>query len=174
MKEAKGTSTFALCRAGVVAALYVVLTATFGGMASGPLQIRPAEALCILPIFFPETIIGLFAGCALSNLIAGLGVWDVLFGSLTTLVAAFLTWFCGKVFKRGFVSAMLGAIPPVVLNAAVIPFVIILAGGEESLAMYWLYFWQLFLTQTVWVYALGIPLYFSIKRMREKGVRVML
>lgn len=41
-----------LCRAGIIAALYVALTYSFGAIAyNGFLQIRPAEALCILPLF---------------------------------------------------------------------------------------------------------------------------
>ena len=41
-----------ICRAGVIAALYIVLTYSFGQIAyQGIVQIRPAEALCILPLF---------------------------------------------------------------------------------------------------------------------------
>ena len=101
MKQNKDTlTTLELCRAGIIAAMYISLTAVFGNASSGPLQIRPAEALCILPIFFPEAILGLFAGCALSNLIAGYGAWDVLLGSATTLVAAVLTYLAGRLLKK--------------------------------------------------------------------------
>lgn len=46
-----------LCRAGIIAALYVALTYAFGALSyQGFVQIRPAEALCILPLFFPEAV----------------------------------------------------------------------------------------------------------------------
>ncbi|MBQ5927121.1 MAG: QueT transporter family protein, partial [Clostridia bacterium] len=46
-----------LCRAGVVSALYVALTYAFGALSyQGFMEIRPAEALCILPLIFPEAV----------------------------------------------------------------------------------------------------------------------
>lgn len=48
----KKLTTKMLCRAGIIAALYVALTYAFGALAyNGFLQIRPAEALTILPLF---------------------------------------------------------------------------------------------------------------------------
>ena len=39
-----------------------------------------------------------------------------------------------------------------------------------NMVSYWLYFGQFMLTQSVWIYALGIPLYFLIKKLIDKGV----
>lgn len=158
-----------LTRAGVVAALYAVMTYAFGSLAYGPLQIRPAEALCMLPLFFPETIVGLFVGCALSNLMSGFGLLDIVFGSLTTLIAAGATWAIGRAIKNRVAGAIVGGLPPVIFNAAIIPFVIIFASPDGSMAFYWTYFLQLLLTETVWVYALGLPMILSLGRMRDGG-----
>lgn len=167
-------TTRALARAGIIAALYAALTYVFAPVAYGPLQIRPAEALCILPIFFIEAIPGLFVGCALANLLSGYGLYDIGLGSLTTLVAAILTFIIGVLLKRNLLSAILGGIPPVLFNAIVIPFVIILGDAETPMAAYRTMFGEFMLTQSVWVYALGIPLYFAVKRLREKGVKALL
>lgn len=167
-------TTRALARAGIIAALYAALTYVFAPVAYGPLQVRPAEALCILPIFFIEAIPGLFVGCALANLLSGYGLYDIGLGSLTTLVAAILTFIIGLLLRRSLLSAILGGIPPVILNAVVIPFVIILGDAETPMAAYWTMFGEFMLTQSVWVYALGIPLYFAVKRLRKKGVKVLL
>ena len=167
-------TTRTLARAGIIAALYAALTYVFAPVAYGPLQIRPAEALCILPIFFIEAIPGLFVGCALANLLSGYGLYDIGLGSLTTLVAAILTFIIGVLLKRNLLSAILGGIPPVLFNAIVIPFVIILGDAETPMAAYWTMFGEFMLTQSVWVYALGIPLYFAVKRLREKGVKALL
>ncbi len=170
----KVSATVRLARAGIVAALYAALTMIFGALAYGPLQIRPAEALCILPIFFPEAIPGLFVGCMLANLLSGYGVYDIVFGSLITLVAAFSTWAIGKALKGNLLSAILGGLPPVLFNAIGIPFIIILASPGESFAAYWVYFAQLLLTETIWVYVLGIPLYYAVRRMKNHGVKFMM
>ena len=167
-------TTRALARAGIIAALYAALTYAFAPVAYGPLQIRPAEALCILPIFFIESVPGLFVGCALANLLSGYGIYDIAFGSLTTLVAAILTFIIGLILRRNFLSAVLGGIPPILFNAIVIPFVIILGDVETPMAAYWALFGEFMLTQSVWVYALGLPLYFAVKRLRVKGVKVLM
>ena len=60
-------------QAAMIAALYVVLTyiTNLLGLASGTIQVRFSEALCILPVFTPAAIPGLFIGCLISNLITG-------------------------------------------------------------------------------------------------------
>ncbi len=49
-------------QAAMIAALYVVLTyiTNLLGLASGTIQVRFSEALCILPVFTPAAIPGLF------------------------------------------------------------------------------------------------------------------
>ena len=76
--------------AATVAALYVILTgiAKLFGLDSGVIQVRFSEALCILPIFTPAAVPGLFIGCVLSNILSGGIIWDVVFGSLATLLGA--------------------------------------------------------------------------------------
>ena len=54
-----------------IAALYVVLTLVFAPISFGPVQVRIAEALCILPMFTPAAIPGLFIGCLIANGIGG-------------------------------------------------------------------------------------------------------
>ena len=59
-----------LAQSALIAALYTVLTVIVGsfGLASGVIQVRISEALCILPMFTPAAIPGLTLGCLLSNL----------------------------------------------------------------------------------------------------------
>ena len=83
-------STRQLALAAIVGAAYAALTIGLAPISYGPAQFRISEVLCILPYFLPCTAWGLFVGCAVSNLI-GAGVWDIVFGSLTTLAAALLT-----------------------------------------------------------------------------------
>ena len=69
-----------IVQAAVIAALYVVLTfvANALGLASHTIQVRFSEALCILPVFTPAAIPGLWIGCLLANLLTGAVIYDVI------------------------------------------------------------------------------------------------
>lgn len=116
-----------LTSAGIIAALYVVLTmiSTMMGLSSGAVQVRLSEALCVLPCFTSAAVPGLFVGCLISNLLSGCVIWDVVFGSLATLIGAVGTRFLRK--KR-----ILATASPIIVNAAVIPVVLIYAYGVEN------------------------------------------
>ena len=109
---------------GMIAALYVVLTmaAAALGLASGAIQVRLSEALTILPVFTAAAIPGLTVGCVLANLITGCAAWDVVFGSLATLLGAVGT----RMLKN---KPLLAWIPPVVSNAAIVPVVLMKVYG---------------------------------------------
>ena len=77
--------------AAIIAALYAVLTIVFAPISYGEIQVRISEALTILPLFTPAAIPGLFVGCLLANLFT-MNPYDIVFGSLATLLASFLTW----------------------------------------------------------------------------------
>jgi uncharacterized membrane protein len=87
----KKLSTKGLVMTGLIAALYVVFTLPFGQLAFGPIQFRIAELLTLLPFYTPWAIPGVALGCLISNLLFST-VWDVLIGTLATLIAAFLTY----------------------------------------------------------------------------------
>lgn len=162
-------STKRLCRAGVIASLYVVLTYAFSAFAFGPFQVRPAEALCLLPLFFPEAIPALTIGCLLSNILSQYTIYDMIFGSLATLIAAYGTYFIGKTVKNTPLKLFLGGLFPVLLNAIIIPLIILFLAGSGATVSAYLVMVLIFLfTQTVWVYGLGIPLYFSVLRIQKK------
>ena len=103
----------------IIAALYVVLTmiANAMGLANYAIQVRFSEALCILPFFTVAAIPGLTVGCLISNLLTGAMVWDVLFGSLATLIGAIGTYLLRK-------SKVFMMFPPVVANMVIVPFVL--------------------------------------------------
>lgn len=120
-----------ITHAGMTAALYTVLTLAIAafGLANGAVQIRVSEALTVLPYFTPAAVPGLFVGCVLSNILIGAPIWDVIFGSLATLIGAVGTYFLGK-----YVNKWLSSVPPILANALIIPFVLRFAyGAEEAL-----------------------------------------
>ena len=147
-----------LCRAALIAALYAALTIVMGPLAySGFVNVRPSEALTVLPVLFPEAIAGLYIGCMLANIFSAASLYDIFLGSLVTLVAAFLT--------RLVKNVWIGGIFPVLLNAIFVPLILMAAGVAEQ--AYWLSFLSVFATQAVWYYALGVPLFFGLKKVMK-------
>ncbi len=142
---------------GVIAALYVALTfvAAAFGLASGAIQVRLSEALTILPVFTATAVPGLTVGCILANLLTGCAPWDVVFGSLATLIGAVGT----RLLKN---NPYIAWIPPVVSNAVIVPFVLQKVYGVEDA------WWYLALTvgagEIIACGILGILLYHSIKK----------
>ena len=86
------TRTKYLTHAAIIAAVYVVLTIIFAPISYGQVQVRISEALTVLPYFTPAAIPGLFIGCIIANIYGGAGIIDIIFGSLATLFAAFLSY----------------------------------------------------------------------------------
>ena len=114
-----------IAQAGMIAATYAALTTVaillLQGLAWGPVQFRISEALCVLAILTPAAIPGLTVGCIIANLIAlvvngtgALGMLDVVFGSVATLIGALICW---KLRSRPAI-AVLG---PVLANAFIVP-----------------------------------------------------
>ena len=149
-------------RGAVIAALYVVLTAFSAmlGLSSGVIQLRVSEALCILPIFMPEAVPALFVGCLLSNLLVSGGViWDVIFGSIATLLAALGTRALRNLPKK---LLWLAALPPVISNAVIVPFVLIYAYGVPD--TYWFIMLTVAIGEMLSVGVFGSLFYFGIKK----------
>ena len=154
------SSTRKITFGGVIAALYVVLTvvANAFGLASGAIQVRISEALTILPVFTTAAIPGLTVGCVLANLITGCAPWDVVFGSLATLIGAVGTHMLRK-------KPLLAWIPPVIANMAIVPVVLQKVYGVPDA------WWYLALTvgagEVISCGILGLLLYHSVKNIPQ-------
>lgn len=121
--------TLQLTRAALIAALYVILTfvSQMFGLASGVIQIRLSETLTVLPMLYKEAIPGLWLGCIIANILTGCALWDVIFGSLATLIGALGTYYIGR--KK----PMLGPIFPILSNMLIVPLVLqAVYGAKES------------------------------------------
>ena len=131
----------------VIAALYVALTMIFAPISFGPVQVRIAEALCIMPIFTPAAIPGLFIGCLIGNMIGGGIIIDVIFGSLATLIGAVL----GYLLRN---NRWLVPLPAVIANALIVPFVLRFGYGVVDVAIPVLMF-QILVGEIAGCYVLG-------------------
>jgi uncharacterized membrane protein len=148
-----------MVQAAVIAALYVVVTISFAPISSGLFQLRFSEALTVLPALTPAAIPGLFIGCLLGNFLVGASLVDIIFGSLTTLAAAYMSY-------RLRDYKWLVPIPPIVLNAIVVGYMLVnLYGVPVSLfaAMAWVAAGQF-----VACYVIGYPLLKILGRYKDK------
>lgn len=161
-----------MAEGGLIAALYVVLTMLVNavGLASYPIQLRLSEALCILPIFTPAAIPGLFIGCLLANLLSACIWQDVLFGSLATLLGAIGTYVIGKLLQnRPRLCATLAGLPAVIANTLIMPPVLKFAyffPGDV-----WYFFVTVFIGEMLSAWLLGLVLYMALYPRRDKIFR---
>jgi uncharacterized membrane protein len=138
-----------IARAGIIAALYAVITIILAPISYGPVQVRVSEALTVLPYLTPAAIPGLFIGCLLANIYGGLGIYDIVGGSLLTLLAAFFTYLLSRTKKP-----ILAPLPPVLLNA----FGVSLYLHFLFRMPYWLTVAYVGIGEVVACYILGYPL----------------
>ena len=145
-----------MVHAALIAALYVLFTHVSAavGLSSMAIQVRISEAFCILPLFTPWAIPGLWIGCLLANFTTGALPFDVLFGSLATLIGALGAYLLKRI-------PYLAPLPTVLANAAIVPPVLIFVYGLEDA------WWFLVLTvgagEIIAAYVLGLVLWFALR-----------
>jgi uncharacterized membrane protein len=144
--------------AAIIAAMYAVLTMVLSFSSYGVIQFRVAEALTVLPFFSPIFIPAVFIGCLISNLLSPVGILDIVFGSLATLIGAIITYYIGKSnFK---IKRYLAPMPAVVINAVIIG-VLLHYTLELPLILSMI---QVGFGELVCCYILGLPLLMYIER----------
>ena len=96
----------------MIASVYFILTMATEPVSFLGLQIRIAEILILLCFFRKDFAIGVSVGTLLANILSPIGPWDMLFGTLATLISALLIGYMKQLF--------LAALIPVVVNAFVV------------------------------------------------------
>ena len=151
---------FFVTRSALVAAIYFALATALQPVSFGPVQFRLSEALVLLPVFMPESIIGVTVGCFLSNFFFST-TYDVIFGTPATPVAAILTY----LLRRHKVFAVL---PPLLLNALLVPLIWIVDGSDPA---YFLNFGLILASECIVVVLIGLPLTLALEQaLRRAGL----
>lgn len=143
----------------VIAALYVVLTVILGDFATGVIQVRISEALCVLAAFTFPAVPGLFIGCILSNLFLGCAPLDIVFGSLATLIGAF-----GAYMLRDK-SKFLIPLPTILANTVIVPFVLRFVYQNDDTMLFM--FATVFIGEFISAGILGTILYSALKNKKD-------
>ncbi len=148
-------------QAALIAAHYVVLTylAAAMGLSSGIIQIRFSEALTILPYFMSSAVPGLFVGCILANLLTGCALWDIVFGSIATLMGAVITYLLRD--KNKF----LAPVAPILSNTIIVPFVLKYVYGMSGGLPY--FFLTVFIGEVLSCGVLGMILLYSLEKHKK-------
>ena len=161
-------STRGLALAGMVAAIYVVLTLIFQPISFGAIQFRIAEALTLLPILTVDAVPGLFVGCLLANWLGG-GIWfDVVLGSIATLLAAV----CTRLARR---KPVVAAIFPTLFNGLIVGPVVYFAyvrapGDPVSTTTLLFNIATVAFGELVVCYALGMPMLYGLKKLPDNVI----
>ena len=116
----------------LIAALYVAfsfIAYSFGLSGNAVVQMRLSEMLTVLPAFMPAAIPGLAIGCLLTNLLTGCAVWDVIFGTLATLLGAIGTFLLRK-------NKWLAPLPPILANTIILPPVLATVYGGATIPVF--------------------------------------
>ena len=141
------------------AAIYVVLCAVLQPISFGPIQFRFAEILCLFSIDYLWALIGVTIGCFLSNtFFGGLGIADMIFGTLATVIGCSLAYLFRKIRYKGY--PVLSALMIVIANAIIIGIELgYILSTPDLIPLYML---QVGFGELV-VLAIGLPIYKKIK-----------
>ena len=159
-----------LAHSAIIAALYTILcylqNFIFPDSASMAVQMRAAEALCVLAFFTPAAIPGLGLGCLLFNLsFAGALPLDFLVGTLASILAAGAMYLTKNIKLRNL--PVLGLLMPGIFNAFLVGWelTVYIGGG------FWLNAFLVALGEWIVLLTLGTALYAAIRK-RNLDVRL--
>lgn len=143
-----------ILKVGIIAALYVILSAPFGQFAYGPIQFRISEVLILLCFFRRDYVYSIIIGCFFANIlnpIPGMVIFDMIFGTLHSAISAFIISRMKKIYL-----------------ASLVPTIFMFIIGLELYYVLKLPFWITTLTlmasEFIVVSLIGIPIFKLISR----------
>lgn len=139
-----------------VAAIYIVLTWIFGSFSFGPIQFRISEALILLCFFNKKYFFPLTLACFISNLMSPFGLYDVVFGTLATVLSLIFV----SQSKNIFVASLF----PVLFNGVIIATEISIINGVFESEVFLFNFFTIALGEFVCVTVLGVLLFSLLKK----------
>ena len=153
-----------LVHGAIIAAFYAAATIIISPISYGPVQFRISEALTVLSVFTPAAVPGLTIGCILANLASPYGVWDIIFGSLATLLASLTARKLRHIKFRGL--PLISIIMPVIFNALIIgaEIAFLTPGSGSKLAVFALSALEVGAGELVVCLLGGIPLYYATQK----------
>ncbi len=155
-----------LAQGAMIGAIYAAATylSAIFGIAYGGIQFRFSEALTVLSVFTPAAIPGLTIGCIIGNIASPYGVWDIVFGSLATLLSAL----CARKLRNMKLGTLpiLSILMPVIFNAVIIgaEIAILMPSGNSGFGFFVISALQVGAGELAVCLAGGIPLYYAANK----------
>lgn len=148
-----------LAEVAIIATIYIILTMSLSWISYGQIQFRVAEALLVLVLFRKSGPAGLVLGCLIANIFSPFGWPDIVFGTLGSVLAVY------GIYRLKNMNIFIALLPGVIFNA-------LLVALELKLFVNLPYFLSaayVGIGQAVVIYALGIPLYYALKKIGFKN-----
>ena len=157
-----------LTQGALIAAIYVCLSVApvVSSFAYGQIQFRIAEALMLLCLFSPSAVFGVTIGCFLANLFSpfGVNVFDLIFGTSATLIAAFATYFLRNFFTKSKTTLFLSPLMTILSNAFIVgTYLPLITMGSFSIAAASFCWLTVGAGEAAVLYIIGLPLYLLSK-----------
>lgn len=153
-----------LVHGAIIAAFYAAATVLISPLSYGAIQFRLSEALTVLSVFTPAAVPGLTVGCIIANLASPYGIWDIVFGSAATLLAAITARTLRRITFKGI--PVLSVLMPVIFNAVIIGTEIAMLTPSDSskLALFAISALQVGAGELAVCVLGGIPLFCAIRK----------
>ena len=145
-----------IIKSAIIAAIYVVLTWVLSPISYGAIQFRISEILVLLVVFNPKYSLALILGCLIANTTSSLGWYDMVFGTLATIIAIIPMCFIKKL--------PIASIFPVISNALIVSFELGLAFDMFQPSAFWFNVLTIAIGEAVVLYLLGIPVMISLSK----------
>ncbi len=136
-----------------IAAVYFVLTVLLEPFSYGQIQFRLSEILMVLVLINFKVAPGIVWGCFVANLFSPFGIWDVVFGTLATVICLIFMY----IFRKNIFIAL---IAPTIIGSAVVAIMLNLILG--------LLFFETFIYVAIGegavLYLIGAPFYYLVQK----------
>lgn len=90
----------------MIAGVYAVLTLVISPIAYSQIQFRLSEIIVFLAFYNKRYIPGLTIGCIIANMFSPLGMLDIVFGTISTIIVCLAMY----IIKNHYLAALAGAI----------------------------------------------------------------
>ena len=162
----KKSKVLFIAQGAVIGAIYAAATylSSVFGIAYGPIQFRLSEALTVLSAITPAAIPGLTIGCIIGNLGSPMGLWDIIFGSLASLIAASLGYKLKSIKIKNI--PLPSILMPVILNGIIVggETVFFMSSEEATFALFVVNALEVAAGELIVCLAGGIPVYLALKK----------
>lgn len=136
-----------------IAAVYFVLTVLLEPFSYGQIQFRISEILMVLVFINFKVSPGIILGCFTANLFSPFGIWDIVFGTLATVICLGLMF----MLKKNIFVALL---VPTILGSAIIAVILMFILDLPFLAT----FVYVAIGEGAVLYLIGMPFYYVVQK----------